>query len=54
MKNDKQPYVPPFIRRRMPNATEEEILEAAENLKRYLTVMYRIFREREDRKREDV
>lgn len=46
-----EPYIPPFIRRLMPNASEREIIEAAENLKSYLRVMYRIFREREEKER---
>lgn len=43
-----QPYVAPFIRRLMKDATEEEILQASENLRQYLLVMYDIYRRRED------
>lgn len=42
-----QPYVAPFIRRLMKDATEEEILEASENLRQYLLVLYDMFLERE-------
>jgi hypothetical protein len=49
---DDQPYVAPFIRRLMKDATEEEILEASENLRRYLNVLYDIFlRQEEERLR---
>lgn len=45
-----KPYVLPFIRRRMPNATEEEILEANENMRQYLLLLWRIhLREEEER-----
>lgn len=46
MESDR-PYVAPFIRRLMPDATEDEIVEASENLRRYLLIMYDIFLERE-------
>ena len=42
-----KPYIPPFIRRLMPSASEEELLRATNNLRRYLSVMYRLFRELE-------
>lgn len=42
-----KPYVAPFIYRLMPNASEAEILEASENLKAYLLVLYRAFLTRE-------
>lgn len=38
-----QPYVAPFLRRLMPDATEAEILGASENLHGYLRVLYRAF-----------
>lgn len=44
---EEEPYIPPFIRRLMPNASEEEIIQAAENLRAYLKVLYGIFLERE-------
>jgi hypothetical protein len=37
-------YVAPFIRKLMPTATEEEILEASENLRGYLVAMRETFR----------
>lgn len=36
-------YVAPFIRRLMPSGTEEEILEASENLRAYLNALYNIY-----------
>jgi hypothetical protein len=42
MKNE-EPYVAPFIRRRMPNANTAEMQEASENLKSYLQVLWRIY-----------
>lgn len=42
-----KPYVAPFIRRLMPGATKEEIIEASENLRSYLKILYGIFLERE-------
>jgi hypothetical protein len=44
-RSDEQPYVPPFIRRLIKDATEEEILKASENLRQYLLILYRIYRE---------
>jgi hypothetical protein len=41
------PYVPPFIRRLMPNASEEQIIEASENLRAYLKLLYGIFLRKE-------
>jgi hypothetical protein len=46
-----KPYVAPLIRRLMPNATEEEIVQASENLRAYLNVLYDIFLEREAKQR---
>lgn len=48
-----EPYIPPFIRELMPNATEEEIAEAAQNLRGYLSALYRIFLRREARERRE-
>ncbi|TAJ36856.1 MAG: hypothetical protein EPO55_20235 [Reyranella sp.] len=42
-----EPYIPPFIRRLMPSASEQDLLRATNNLRRYLSVMYRLFRELE-------
>lgn len=42
-KEDEKPYVAPFIRRVMEGKSEEEILEASENLKGYLRAMYQIY-----------
>jgi len=43
MNNDQsQPYVPPFVRELMKDASEEEILEAVENLRRCIKVLYAI------------
>ena len=39
--------IPSFIRRRMPNATEVELLEATEAFKRYINVVIRIHERRE-------
>ena len=47
--SDEQQYVPPFVRRLMPKASEEEIQQAAQNLSDYLKVVYEIFLEREAR-----
>jgi len=51
MRKDEQ-YVPPFIRRLMPNASEQEIEQAAENLRAYLKLLYEIFLEREAKARD--
>lgn len=50
MQSDK-PYVAPFIRRLMPDASEEEILEASENLRGYLKILYGLFLEQEAKRR---
>jgi hypothetical protein len=47
-----EPYIPPFIRRLMPNSTEQEIEQAAENLRAYLKLLYEIFLEREAKARD--
>lgn len=46
MESDK-PYVAPFIRRLMPNASEAEILEASETLRAYLMLLYGVFLRKE-------
>ena len=46
MESDK-PYVAPFIKRLMPNASEPEILEASENLRAYLLLLYGVFLRKE-------
>lgn len=35
--------IPSFIRRRMPNASEAELIEAIETFKRYIEVAIRIY-----------
>lgn len=47
-----QPYVAPFLRRLMKGASEEQILEASENLRGYLRAMYAIYL-RQERARRD-
>lgn len=42
-----EPYIAPFIRRVMPNASEAELVEAAANLKAYLRVLYQLFLDQE-------
>lgn len=37
------PYVAPFIRKLMPHATEQEIVEASENLRAYLKLAFEAF-----------
>ncbi|UYN96065.1 MAG: hypothetical protein KIT25_03730 [Enhydrobacter sp.] len=49
--SQEQPYVAPFIRRRMPDASEEDILAASENLRAYLKLLYGIFLHQEVEKR---
>ena len=44
-----QPYVAPFIRCLTKGATEKEIVEASENLRQYLLVLYDIGLERESK-----
>lgn len=51
MRKDEQ-YTPPFIRRLMPHASEQEIEQAAENLRAYLKVLYEVFLEREAKARD--
>jgi len=50
MENE-EPYVPPFVRRVMKDATEEEVLEATARLQRYLKAMLAIYRSIEERRR---
>lgn len=52
MNSKDMPYVAPFIRRLMKDATEEEILEASENLRQHLKILYGMFVERERRERD--
>jgi len=52
MKNE-EPYVPPFVRRVMKDATEDEILEATARLRRYLKAMYAIYQKKEGEGRDD-
>jgi hypothetical protein len=40
---EQKPYVAPFIRRVMKGKSEEEILEASENVRGYLRAMYQIY-----------
>jgi hypothetical protein len=47
-----QPYVAPFLRRLMTGASEEQILEASENLRGYLRAMYAIYLRQERTRRE--
>lgn len=47
-----QPYVAPFLRRLMKGASEEQILEASENLRGYLRAMYAIYLRQERARRE--
>lgn len=49
---EEEQYIPPFIRRLMPKASEEEIQHAAENLRAYIKVLYDIFLEREAKERD--
>jgi hypothetical protein len=43
MTNDQPPQVPKFIRRLMAGASEQELLDATENFKRYMAVVRRIY-----------
>lgn len=43
--------IPVFIRRRMPNAIEEELLTATEYVRRYLAIAWRVF-ERAEREKQ--
>lgn len=45
-----EPYIPPFVRRAMRGATEADLLQATDNLRCYLKVMYALFRELESEK----
>ncbi len=45
-----KPYIPPFVRRLMKDATEEELFLATERLRRYLKAMYEIFLQQEEEK----
>lgn len=51
----RDPYVPPFLRKKMPKASEEELLEATENLRLFLAAKFqaclRIVLEEEAQKR---
>lgn len=40
---DKKPYVAPFIRRAMAGASEEEIVEASENFRAYVRLLFAAF-----------
>lgn len=44
-----QPYIPPFVRRLMKDASEEELLEATGRLSRYLNTLYEMFAEQQER-----
>lgn len=37
------PEISPLVRKWMPDASETELIEATENLRRYLGVVYRIY-----------
>jgi hypothetical protein len=52
MTDEPNSKIPEFIRSLMPNANEEELMEAAENFREYLTVILRIY-ERTKRKPAD-
>ena len=47
MQKSEPPYVAPFIRRLLRDATEAEIQEASENLRGYLLALYDLFLERD-------
>ncbi len=49
--HDEELYIPPFIRRLMPNASEEEIKEAAENLRGFVDALYRLHLADQERRR---
>lgn len=38
-----EPYIPPLVRRLMKDATEEELVQASENLRRYVRALYATF-----------
>jgi site-specific DNA recombinase len=45
-----EPYIPPFLRRRLKGATEESLLEATDSLRRLLKVVLVIYRKTEAKK----
>lgn len=47
-------YVPPFVRRLMKDASEEEILQASANLGRYVRALYKTFLQMEEETSESV
>lgn len=49
MNNNDDPAVPRFIRDLMPNATEEELMQAERNFRGYILALYRGFIERVER-----
>jgi hypothetical protein len=38
-----EPYIPPFVRRAMKNATEDELRQAADYLRGYIQAVYATF-----------
>lgn len=48
----KGPYVPPFIRRAMKGSTEDEILEATENVRLLVSVVVQAVMRRQEEQRE--
>jgi hypothetical protein len=42
---DGGPYIPSLVRRLMPNASEQELIEATENLRRFVCVAEKIYLE---------
>lgn len=42
-RSDEKPYVAPFIRRLMSNATEDNILEANENVRDLVCALYEVY-----------
>jgi hypothetical protein len=47
-----QPYIPPFLRKKLKDASEQELEEATENLRRYLQALYRMFEKQEQERQE--
>jgi site-specific DNA recombinase len=45
-----EPYIPPFIRRVMKDASEEELLQGTENLRRYFKALYAVYLKIEEQK----
>ena len=45
-----EPYVPPFLRQRLPRATEQELVEAARNLHHFVKAAYDLAVEIEQRR----